>query len=250
VNLAQRREALDQLPSERLRRRDAHGPFDARVCAGDAPFDRVGVARDRLDQRKDLLRGARRREPVGPAQEQPRAERRLERSEAPRHRRVLDAELARCGGERLRVRDGAQVTEIVPIQRRAGSHRGRASSNISRRGFVDHGGFVAARDAPREKGDNVMAAALIVRHRVANWDSWKKVFDEMYDTRKAHGWLSAIVYRDATDPNVVTIVNRVKDLDGAKRYGASDAIRAAMAKGGVQGAPEVFFVDEAEERAY
>ena len=95
-----------------------------------------------------------------------------------------------------------------------------------------------------------MAAALIVRHRVANFDNWKKAFDSMVDIRRAHGWTSAIVYRDAADPNMVTIVNRVKDLDGAKRYGASPELRTGMEKGGVQGAPEVFFVEEAEEKSY
>jgi hypothetical protein len=95
-----------------------------------------------------------------------------------------------------------------------------------------------------------MAAALIVRHRVADFDAWKKVFDSMTEIRRAHGWLSTLVYRDASDPNFVTIVNRVKDLDGAKRYGASDALRTGMAKAGVQGAPDVSFVEEAEERTY
>ncbi len=95
-----------------------------------------------------------------------------------------------------------------------------------------------------------MAAALIVRHRVANFEEWKKVFDDMFETRRSHGWLSAIVYRDATDPNMVTIINRVKDLDGAKRYGAAPGLREAMQKGGVQGAPEIHFVDEAEHTGY
>jgi hypothetical protein len=95
-----------------------------------------------------------------------------------------------------------------------------------------------------------MAAALIVRHRVANFESWKKAFDGMTDVRRSHGWISTIVYRDATDPNVVTIVNRVKDLDGAKRYGSSPELRAGMQAGGVQGVPEVFFTEEAEEKSY
>jgi hypothetical protein len=95
-----------------------------------------------------------------------------------------------------------------------------------------------------------MAAALIVRHRVADFDNWKKTFDGMFDVRRAHGWISTLVYRDATDPNIVTIVNRVKDLDGAKRYGASDALRQGMMKAGVQGTPEISFVEEAEERSY
>jgi hypothetical protein len=95
-----------------------------------------------------------------------------------------------------------------------------------------------------------MAAALIVRHRVANFDAWKEVFDSMTDARRAHGWTSATVYRDAVDPNLVTIVNRVKDLDGAKRYGGSAELRAGMQKAGVQGAPEIFFLEEADHCAY
>lgn len=95
-----------------------------------------------------------------------------------------------------------------------------------------------------------MAAALVIRHRVANFEKWKKVFDSMTATRREHGWLSAIVYQDATDPLMVTIVNRVKDLDGAKRYGGNPALKAAMQEAGVQGPPEIFFLEEVEERAY
>jgi quinol monooxygenase YgiN len=95
-----------------------------------------------------------------------------------------------------------------------------------------------------------MAAALVVRHRVANFEAWKVVFDSMFDTRRSHGWISHLVYRDAADPNVVTIVNRMKDLAGAKAYGASPELKAAMQRGGVQGAPDVFFLEQFEDRAY
>ena len=95
-----------------------------------------------------------------------------------------------------------------------------------------------------------MAAALIVKHRVANFETWKQGFDSMMDVRRAHGWISAIVYRDASDPNVVTIVNRVKDVDSAKRYGSSPELRAAMQKIGVQGAPDISFLEEVEDRTY
>ena len=95
-----------------------------------------------------------------------------------------------------------------------------------------------------------MAAALIVRHRVANFDAWKSAFDSMTEIRRAHGWTQAIVYRDAADPNMVTIVNRVTDLEGAKRYGGSPELRAGMQKSGVQGPPEIFLVEQADDRAY
>lgn len=95
-----------------------------------------------------------------------------------------------------------------------------------------------------------MAAALIVKHRVADFDKWKVVFDSMTATRKQHGWIGHIVLRDALDPNVVTIINRVKDLDGAKRYGSSPELKNAMKDGGVQGLPEVSFLEQAEDLPY
>ena len=93
-----------------------------------------------------------------------------------------------------------------------------------------------------------MTAAVIIRHRVANFEAWKTLFDGMAEARLAHGWMSTIVFRDEVDPNVVTIVNRVKDLDGAKRYASSSELRTAMQNAGVHGVPEIFFVQEVEER--
>jgi hypothetical protein len=95
-----------------------------------------------------------------------------------------------------------------------------------------------------------MAAALIVKHQVADFAKWKAVFDSFDDTRREHGWISAIVYRDAVNPNMVTIVNRVKDLEGAKRYGSSEALRNAMQNAGVLGPPEISFLSEVEDRAH
>jgi hypothetical protein len=93
-------------------------------------------------------------------------------------------------------------------------------------------------------------ATMIVKHRVANFDSWKQIFDEMDASRRAYGWTGLEVYRDASDPNVVTIVNHVKDLARAKEYGGSPDLRAAMQKGGVQGVPEISFLDDAEAKKY
>jgi quinol monooxygenase YgiN len=93
-------------------------------------------------------------------------------------------------------------------------------------------------------------ATMLVKHRVANFESWKKVFDSMEAIRKEHGWLGHEVHRDALDPNVVVIVNRVRDVEGAKRYGGSEALRNGMQKAGVLGPPDITFLDEAEKKAY
>ncbi len=93
-------------------------------------------------------------------------------------------------------------------------------------------------------------ATMIVKHRVANFETWKQVFDGMTDLRRQHGWTSHLVLRDASDPNLVTIVNRMQTLDGAKKYGASPELRAAMQKVGVQGAPEISFAEDAADLRY
>jgi hypothetical protein len=93
-------------------------------------------------------------------------------------------------------------------------------------------------------------ATLIVKHRVKNFETWKVVFDEMGALRARHGWTSHTVLRDATDPNLVTIVNRVGSLAEAKAYGGSPELRAAMQRGGIEGPPEVTFLDDAEDRSY
>ena len=93
-------------------------------------------------------------------------------------------------------------------------------------------------------------ATLIVKHRVKNFETWKAVFDEMGALRARHGWTSHSVLRDAADPNLVTIVNRVASLEQAKAYGGSPELRAAMQRGGIDGAPEVTFLDDAEDRTY
>ena len=95
-----------------------------------------------------------------------------------------------------------------------------------------------------------MPAALIVRHRVADFAEWKLVFDSMIPIRKEFGFLGHRLYQDPGDPNLVTIVNLVRDVDSAKRYGGSAELKAGMAKAGVQGPPDVHFLAEAEALTY
>lgn len=93
-------------------------------------------------------------------------------------------------------------------------------------------------------------AKLIVRHRVADFDTWKRAFDGMTALRQKHGFTGHTLVRDASDPNLVTIINEVKDLAGAKAYGGSPELREAMARGGVLGPPDVTFCEDYEARSY
>jgi quinol monooxygenase YgiN len=88
---------------------------------------------------------------------------------------------------------------------------------------------------------------MLVRHRVANFDKWKKVFDRLEGLREKHGFIAHSVHRDATDSNIVVIVNRVKEMAEAKSYGASPELHNAMAEAGVQGPPEISFLNDIED---
>jgi heme-degrading monooxygenase HmoA len=93
-------------------------------------------------------------------------------------------------------------------------------------------------------------ATMIVKHKVADYNTWKTVFDEMKHDRAAHGWIGHEVHRDATDSNTVVIINKMKTLDGAKAYGASPELHIAMQKAGVISAPEIQFLNDEELVSY
>jgi hypothetical protein len=87
-------------------------------------------------------------------------------------------------------------------------------------------------------------ATMIVKLRVADFEHWKSVFDSMEKTRLEYGWTGDTIHRDAADPNIVVIVNRFGSLDGARRYGGSEVLRAAMTRAGVVGPPEIQLLED------
>ncbi len=93
-------------------------------------------------------------------------------------------------------------------------------------------------------------ATMIVKHKVADFSTWKTAFDGMQQTRLEHGWIGHEVFRDAADSNLVTIVNKVKSLDQAKEYGKSPELKTAMQHGGVISAPEIQFLTDEEIKSY
>ena len=93
-------------------------------------------------------------------------------------------------------------------------------------------------------------ARMIVKHRVADFGKWKEVFDSMTATRKSHGWTGHEVLRDQNDPNLVTIINKMKTIEGAHAYGASPDLKEAMQRAGVTSAPEISFLNDEEVVSY
>jgi heme-degrading monooxygenase HmoA len=93
-------------------------------------------------------------------------------------------------------------------------------------------------------------ATMIAKLRVANFERWKEDFESMTALRRGSGWIEHRVVRDATDPNIVTVISRVEDLDSAKRYGQSNELREAMKRSGVLGPPEIAFCEDDSEHRY
>lgn len=93
-------------------------------------------------------------------------------------------------------------------------------------------------------------ASMIVRHRVADFGKWKPVFDEHQAFRAEHGVTGHTLHCDVDDPNVVTVVGKVTDIGRAKAFASSDDLRQVMTQAGVQGPPDIWFVDDVEEKTY
>lgn len=90
-------------------------------------------------------------------------------------------------------------------------------------------------------------AAVIVSHTIADWDEWKRAFDEHESVRKDAGFLGHHINRGEVDPNHVTVYFAVSDVDRAKAFAASNELRSAMEEAGVIGPPEITWVTTVRE---
>jgi quinol monooxygenase YgiN len=88
-------------------------------------------------------------------------------------------------------------------------------------------------------------ASMLVQHRVKDFAAWKKTYDLAKDMRTSNGELSDHIYRDADDPNKLTLLFKWNSVENAKKYAHSPELKAAMEKAGVDGAPSIFFLNEA-----
>ncbi|HEY1777790.1 MAG TPA: hypothetical protein VGG41_16660 [Solirubrobacteraceae bacterium] len=74
---------------------------------------------------------------------------------------------------------------------------------------------------------------FLVRHRVADYDAWRAVYDGAADMQRSAGVTEQAVYRDAHDPNTVLIMHRMASREEAEAFMANPDARAAMESAGV-----------------
>lgn len=88
-------------------------------------------------------------------------------------------------------------------------------------------------------------AILLVQHQVKDYETWKGEFDAFSDMRKSSGELGNKIYRDASNPNSLTVVNTWDTHENAQKFAQSPELKAAMERAGVEGPPSVSFLNEA-----
>jgi len=91
---------------------------------------------------------------------------------------------------------------------------------------------------------------VIVQHHVVDYDRWFPVFTEHGAVRRQHGATGHSVNRSVADPNSLVIVNDFATIDGARAFSQDPSLPAAMERGGVDGAPQVWIVEEADASRY
>jgi hypothetical protein len=88
-------------------------------------------------------------------------------------------------------------------------------------------------------------ARLFVRHTVADYAAWRKVYDAFDSQRRPMGVTAHAVYRSVDNPNDVTVWHDFATREQAEAFVASEALRSAMQNAGVQGNPTVWITKEA-----
>jgi hypothetical protein len=83
---------------------------------------------------------------------------------------------------------------------------------------------------------------MLVRHKVADFERWKAVFDSHAAAQREAGIHPRHVLRSLDDPNEVFILLDVDDLDKARAFVTSPDVPGAQEASGVLDEPDLWFL--------
>ena len=87
----------------------------------------------------------------------------------------------------------------------------------------------------------------LVRHRVADFDAWKKVYDDFAPIQAERGVQSHQVLRSIESPNEVIVTHTFDSPEVARAFFATPELKEAMSKAGVKAdSVEISYFDEVE----
>jgi hypothetical protein len=85
---------------------------------------------------------------------------------------------------------------------------------------------------------------MFVRHRVADYATWRSVYDGLDQDRQEMGATGHDVYRTLGDENDVTVWHDFTNQQAAESFASSTQLRGAMQRAGVEGKPDIWFTSE------
>ncbi len=91
------------------------------------------------------------------------------------------------------------------------------------------------------------STVALIRHRVADFDTWKKVYDGFAPVQAEHGVRAHQVLRSAESPNDIIVTHTFDSPDAARSFFAAPELKDAMSEGGVDAdSVQVSYFDEVE----
>ena len=84
---------------------------------------------------------------------------------------------------------------------------------------------------------------MYVRHKVADFNKWKVVFEEVEPFRKQLGSSGSHVFRNNANPNEVLVITDWDNKEQGIKFGQSPELKNAMERAGVISAPEISFAE-------
>ena len=88
---------------------------------------------------------------------------------------------------------------------------------------------------------------VLVRHKINDYATWKPVFDEHSETRRASGSKGGKLFRTADNPNELVILLEWDSIENARQFAESQDLREAMERAGVADQPDIYFLEQVDE---
>jgi len=85
---------------------------------------------------------------------------------------------------------------------------------------------------------------VLVRHKVADYNRWKEAFDSHLNVRKRGGETGCRIFHTVDDPREVVLFLDWDGIETARKFMNSEELRQAMQRAGVEGAPEVRYIED------
>jgi hypothetical protein len=91
------------------------------------------------------------------------------------------------------------------------------------------------------------SSCLLIRHRVASYRKWRRVFDSYGPTRKANGSRGGRVFLNVDNTREVVVMLKWNGPERAREFAESDDLRNMLARTGVSDMPDIYVLEPVEK---